>query len=103
MEKIIIVSNYTVELTSDESANVIYSLIKKELSTETKVIIDFNGVLGITTYCAKNIFGKLYFEMTSEGFSKKISFKNLSKDNQIIIQQGILDFIRTRSNPTTQP
>lgn len=94
MSKVIFLKDSTQELTSDQSANNVYLLISKELSNHEIVEINFEGILGITTYCAKNIFGRLYVELNANNFPRRIVFSNLSKDYKLIIQQGILDYIR---------
>lgn len=43
----------------------------------------------MATYCAKQIFGRLYVELGQNIFSKNIIIKNASDNVRLIIQLGI--------------
>lgn len=74
----------------------IYQLIKKELESNDKVSINMNSIISMATYCAKQIFGRLYIELGPENFYDKLSFKNASDDIKIIMKIGIENSLRTK-------
>lgn len=67
----------------------IYQLIKKELSKNEVVVIEIDGIKSMATFCAKQIFGKLYIELGSQAFFEKINIKGADDDMKTIIQIGI--------------
>jgi ABC-type uncharacterized transport system substrate-binding protein len=67
----------------------IYQIIKKSLLKEKKIEIDFSEITSMATFCAKQIFGKLYIELGSSQFFERIKFQNTNEDLQIIIKMGI--------------
>ncbi|KOY86046.1 hypothetical protein AD998_07710 [bacterium 336/3] len=74
----------------------IYNLINESISTDNEsistdneVIIDMDGIKSMATFCAKQIFGRLYIELGAEKFYTKISIKNATDDIKTIIQIGI--------------
>lgn len=69
--------------------NNIYNLIKNTLSKNDSVNIDLTSIKSMATFNAKQIFGRLYLELGSNGFFDKIQLSNASEDLKIIIQIGI--------------
>lgn len=67
----------------------IYNKIKTELEDNAKVVIDLNNIKSMATFCAKQIFGRLYIELGSEMFFDKITLKGADDDLKTIIQIGI--------------
>lgn len=67
----------------------IYQLIKKGLEKDDTLHIDFSEVTSMATFCAKQIFGKLYIELGPNAFFEKIKFQNTNEDLKIIIKMGI--------------
>lgn len=66
--------------------------INRELGrNEQPVVVDFDNVLSITTFNAKQIFGELYFNLGADMFFKRIHFKNASENIVTIIKMGIRD------------
>jgi len=71
----------------------IYRLINESLSKQQKVILDFSEIVSMATFCAKQIFGKLYLSLTPEVFFERIEFENVSNDIKLIIKIGIQNAI----------
>lgn len=67
----------------------IYDLIKKELLHNDKLTIDLQCIKSMATFCAKQIFGRLYIEMGSQEFFDRIIIKGADVDIKTIIQIGI--------------
>jgi hypothetical protein len=72
----------------------IYDQIKKELEMNIKVVIELGSIRSMATFCAKQIFGKLYLELGSKGFFEKIELKGADNDLKTIIQIGIQHALR---------
>lgn len=62
----------------------IYSVVRN-----TSVVIDMAGVKLMATFCAKQIFGKLYLELGPNDFYDKIQIKNASDNIKTTIGIGI--------------
>lgn len=69
----------------EEIFNKIWSLDPKNNQVE----IDMNGIMSMTTYCAKQIFGRLYKELAPSLFESNIILKNATEDVILIIKMGI--------------
>ena len=52
--------------------NDISKLIEKSLKSNQSIEIDFENVISMATFCAKQIFGKLYVEKGAEFFFENI-------------------------------
>lgn len=81
-------SKISTTITSPERGESLYKRIKADLALGV-VDVDFSGVLTMTTYCAKQVFGSLYRELGSSKFYSSARFANVSEDLKIIIQAGI--------------
>ena len=67
----------------------IYRQIKNGLEKDNILHVDFSEVTSMATFCAKQIFGKLYIELGSNVFFERIKFQNTNEDLKIIIKMGI--------------
>ena len=67
----------------------IFSQIIEILEKENEITVDLTGILSMATFCAKQVFGKLYIELGSEKFFSSIKIKNASSDIKMIINMGI--------------
>lgn len=76
----------------------IYSDISSSLKEKEAVNIDFIGVVSMATFCAKQIFGRLYIEMGADNFFERIKLLNVSEDLQIIIKMGIQNAIEENNS-----
>jgi hypothetical protein len=73
-----------------QTGSTIYNAIKNALSSaRSPVEVDFLGVVTMATFCAKQIFGKLYVELGQESFFDKLVLKNASPELRFIIRTGI--------------
>ncbi|WP_321343444.1 STAS-like domain-containing protein [uncultured Draconibacterium sp.] len=76
-------------ISSQSIGNDIYQLIKTSLKSDNKVVIDISNIKSMATFCAKQIFGKLYLELGSQSFFESIEIKGADDDLKTIIQIGI--------------
>lgn len=76
----------------------LYRLIDETLKNQDKVIIDLSEIISMATFCAKQIFGKLYISLTPELFFERIEFINVSDDIKLIIKIGIQNAIEEIQN-----
>jgi len=63
--------------------------IKTQLEKSDVVNIDFTEITSMATFCAKQIFGRLYLELGPEKFFERIKFLKTNDDLKIIIKMGI--------------
>ena len=87
--KVIDLNSYGPIIGSKSVGEEIYVLIKGELGRHDVVTIDIAGIKSMATFCAKQIFGKLYIELGSKLFFEKIIIKGADADLRTIIQIGI--------------
>jgi hypothetical protein len=71
----------------------IYSKISDALAKKESVTIDFTGIKSMATFCAKQIFGRIYLELTPTVFFEKLILKNALEDVKLIIKIGIQNAI----------
>lgn len=67
----------------------IYELIKMSLAKDINIVVHLEGIKSMATFCAKQIFGKLYIELGSQQFFDRITLKGADNDLKTIIQIGI--------------
>ncbi|MER2996459.1 STAS-like domain-containing protein [Pontibacter populi] len=75
----------------------IYTKIKSTLTTGGPVTVDLDGIKSMATFCAKQIFGRLYLELGSSEFFNQIQLKNATDDVKTIIRIGIQNALEERS------
>lgn len=76
----------------------IYCEISSSLKEKEDIKIDFIDVVSMATFCAKQIFGRLYIELGADNFFERIKFLNVSDDLKIIIKMGIQSAIEENNN-----
>lgn len=76
-------------ISDEQTGQEIYNDIKNALANNT-VIIDMTDVKSMATFCAKQIFGRLYKELGPAEFYSKIQIKNANDDLKVIIRMGIV-------------
>ena len=76
-------------ISSKEVGDRIYEMIMEKDPKNNEVEINLEGIVSMATFCAKQIFGKLYTSLSPSVFSKNIIIKNASSDVKPIIQLGI--------------
>jgi hypothetical protein len=82
-------SKYGPILSSKSVGEEIFNLIKTTLKDDSQLTIDLTNIKSMATFCAKQIFGKLYIELGSESFFDNIVIKGADKDLKTIILIGI--------------
>ena len=87
--KSISLQQYSPIIGDKEKGNVIYNDIFELDPQNEQVEIDMTGIMSMTTFCAKQIFGQLYKKLGSCLFEKNIILKNVSSDVLLIIKMGI--------------
>ncbi|WP_242929175.1 STAS-like domain-containing protein [Pontibacter vulgaris] len=87
--KTINLNRYSPIISDKIAGDEIYSTIINELSRNDAVSIDLDGIKSMATFCAKQIFGKLYLELGPNTFFQKIALRNASNDVKTIIKIGI--------------
>lgn len=75
----------------------IYDELKKSLESNNEIEVDFENVISMATFCAKQVFGKLYIENGAEYFFEKIKMSNANDDLKIIIKMGIQSAIEEKN------
>ncbi len=83
------IADFTISITNEQQGEEILKKINIELSKNETVEIDFKGIIAMTTFCAKQIFGNLYVKLSPSIFFKRIKLLNVSDDLKLIINQGI--------------
>ncbi|MFC4209547.1 STAS-like domain-containing protein [Pedobacter lithocola] len=89
--KIINLDKYGPIISDKAVGDEIYYSLKKALSSNSSIEIDLIKIHSMATFCAKQIFGKLYIELGSSAFFEKIILKNATNDLKTIIQIGVQD------------
>ena len=77
----------------------VYQEIKKHLDDGDTIIVDFSGIDTMTTYFAKQVFGRLYTELGAEQFSEKVKFdkRRMTDDVELVLKIGIAGAISALS------
>ena len=82
-------ASYGPVISDDNVGTKIYNDINNLLVNDDIVVVDFSGIIAMTTYCAKEIFGQLCKNLTRAIYQKRIQLENASDDIQFIISRGI--------------
>lgn len=91
----ILLSKYAPVIRDKETGQQIYDSIKEMKPESDVVTIDFKDIVTMATFCAKQIFGKLYMELNPEVFFSNIKIINANDDVKLIIRMGIQNAIET--------
>ncbi len=67
----------------------VYELIKSIIVEDGNVEVDLKEILSMATFCAKQIFGKLYIDMGAQSFFENVKLLNVNDDMKLIINMGI--------------
>lgn len=81
--------NYSPIISDKNTGEIIYNTIRKNDPSTNKIIVDMSSIKSMATFCAKQIFGRLYIELGSECFFNNIIIKGASDDVKSIIKLGI--------------
>lgn len=71
------------------TGELLYNTIRQALTDYHQVEVDFTGVITMATFCAKQVFGKLYVELGSQPFFNRLILKNANSDLKFIVRTGI--------------
>lgn len=82
-------SQYSSVISDRELGGRIFQDISRSVEENELITIDLSGVIVMTTYCAKQIFGNLFLKLGQDEFYRRISFRGATKDFKIIIQESI--------------
>lgn len=82
-------NEYAPVISDEQTGQEIYTKIKNALMQDD-IVIDMSAVKSMATFCAKQIFGKLYKELGSSSFYSKVRIKNANDDIRVIIRMGIV-------------
>ena len=75
---------------SDENVgNEILTKVKSILLEDGVVEVDFTGVITMATFCARQIFGRLYVDLGRENFIKKVLLYNANDTIKAIVSDAI--------------
>lgn len=85
-------------ISSKSVGDEIYNLIKKELDKKEIVTVQIGAIKSMATFCAKQIFGRLYLELGSNSFFEQIFIQGADADLKTIIQIGIQHALADKSN-----
>lgn len=89
MSNIIDLTEYGPIISDKETGEEIYNKINEVLNSHHKIIINLESILSMATFCAKQIFGKLYLELSPTLFFERIKIQNANDDIKLIINMGI--------------
>ena len=81
-------------ISTKESGNKILNLITDNLKANNEISVDLGKIRSMATFCAKQIFGKLYVSLGAEKFFERIEIVNASDDLKSIIKIGIQSAIQ---------
>lgn len=82
-------SKYAPIISDKSVGEEIYRTILEADPHMQEVEINMQGVISMTTYCAKQVFGRLYNKLGANLFGKNVKFKGVSNDLLLIIKMGI--------------
>lgn len=89
MDKNIDLSQYAPIISDKTIGQEIYERIKELDPLTNKVFVDLSSIKAMTTFCAKQIFGRLYVELTSSVFYNNVILKNVADDVKFSINYGV--------------
>ena len=87
-------SKYGPLITRKELGEEIYSLIKHALDGDDEVEVSMTHIVSMTTFCAKQVFGRLYVELGREEYLRRVRLVNVSEDVNFIIRIGITNAVK---------
>lgn len=89
MDKNLDLSQYAPIISDKAIGQEIYEKIKELDPAQNKVIVDLSKIKAMTTFCAKQIFGRLYVELASAVFYNNVILKNVAEDVKFSINYGV--------------
>ena len=95
--KYIDLSKYAPSISEKEDGRQIYQMIIDANPSVNEVEIDMSSIKAMATFCAKQIFGTLYKELTPSIFYKNIKLRGVSKNVKLSIMLGIEGALTSRN------
>jgi hypothetical protein len=86
---LISLDNYAPIISSKSVGTEVYIELKSYLDKGDSIEVDLSSIKTMATFCAKQIFGKIYVELGSEQFFNRVNLKGADEDLKMIIQIGI--------------
>lgn len=99
--KVLELKNYGPIISDRKTGDEIYLMIKKAIG-ESPVSVNLKQIKSMATFCAKQIFGKLYVELGAKVFFEKIEIKGASEDLKTIIKIGIQSALDEMDEPISE-
>lgn len=97
MSRTLKISDYGLIISGDDVGSEILSNIREIISSGDSVIVDFNGVYAMATYCAKQIFGELFVTLGEAKFKQLIKIPvSTSDDIRETISEGVIDAVNSK-------
>lgn len=75
----------------------IYSRLKSMLNANYIVTVKLSRTVTMATFCAKQIFGRLYLELGAENFFKRVLLTDASSELRYIITTGIKNALKDQA------
>jgi len=91
---VINLNKYAPLITRRELGDEVYTLIKHGLDANDEVEVSMTQIVSMTTFCAKQIFGRLYVELGREEYRRRVHLINVSEDVNFIIRIGITNAVK---------
>ena len=91
-------SSYGPIISDETKGKEIFEAICKLLSNNNSIIVDMHDIKSMATFCARQIFGKLYLKLGASDFYNRVAIKNASADLKTIIRLGIESEISKDNN-----
>lgn len=89
MDKNLDLSQYAPIISDKTIGQEIYERIKELDPMTNKVVVELSSIKAMTTFCAKQIFGRLYVELSSTVFYNNVILKNVAEDVKFSINYGV--------------
>lgn len=83
------IAKYSSIIANKDLGLAIYKDLSARLRDFDAITLDVGGVDVMTTFCAKQIFGRLYLDLGPEGFYDRIKIVRANDDLRLIIEQSI--------------
>lgn len=91
-------SSYGPIISDETKGKEIFDAMCRLLSNNNSIIVDMRNVKSMATFCARQIFGKLYLKLGASGFYNRVAIKNATDDLRTIIRLGIESEIAKNEN-----
>lgn len=91
-------SSYGPIISDETKGKEIFDAMCQLLSNNNSIIVDMKNVKSMATFCARQIFGKLYLKLGASDFYNRVAIKNATDDLKTIIRLGIESEIAKNEN-----